>query len=296
MKNIEEWVNNAENNYQKTFRQVIHLILLAISRDESLSQTLIIKGGVVLSLAYGSDRYTTDLDLSSLDNMEKLSKQDLETKLSKSLRAVVALSEYKLELAVQSIKYLPKDPTKVKFPAYKAKIGYADSTNNGALKRLEAKQSSDVVELDISFNEGVSVSDTENFHLVGRRNVLCYTLEQLMAEKLRSTLQQSVRNRTRRQDIFDIYYLLSQESEILYTNKSMDIILEKLFKSSKDKGLEKYLNQEGMRDPDIKVRSLFDFDTLLLEIDIETDLSPEDMYQVVQDYFEALPWDKYVTA
>lgn len=296
MKNIEEWIDSAEDNNQKAFRQVIHLILLAISRDESLSQTLIIKGGIVLSLAYGSDRYTTDLDLSSLDNMEKLSKEDLETKLSKSIKAVVALSEYKLELAVQSIKYLPKDPTKVKFPAYKAKIGYADSTNDGAVKRLKAKQAVDIVELDISFNEGVSVSDTENFHLVGRRNVMCYTLEQLMAEKFRSILQQSVRNRTRRQDIFDIYYLLGQESGILYTNSSMDTILEKLFKSSKGKGLEKYLNQEGMRDEDIKLRSLVDFDTLLLEIDIDTDHSPEDMYQIVQGYFEALPWGEHITA
>ena len=41
------------------------------------------KGGIVLSLAYGSERYTTDLDLSSLDNMEVLSKEDLELKLSK---------------------------------------------------------------------------------------------------------------------------------------------------------------------------------------------------------------------
>lgn len=296
MKNIEEWISSAESNDQKVFRQVIHLILLAISRDESLSQTLIIKGGIVLSLAYGSDRYTTDLDLSSLENMEKLSKEDLETKLNNSIIAVVALSEYKLELAVQSIKYLPKNPTKVKFPAYKAKIGYADSRNNGAVKRLRAKQAVNIVELDISFNEGVSVSDTENFHLVGRRNVLCYTLEQLMAEKFRSVLQQSVRNRTRRQDIFDIHYLLGQESEILYTNNSMNTILEKLFKSSKGKGLEKYLNQEGMRDADIKSRSLVDFDTLLLEIDIDTDQSPEEMYQIVQDYFEALPWGEYITA
>lgn len=294
MKNIEEWINRAENHDQKVFRQVIHLILLAISRDDSLSQTLIIKGGIVLSLAYGSDRYTTDLDLSSLDNMEKLSKEDLEAKLSKNIKAVVALSDYKLELIVQSIKYLPKDPTKVKFPAYKAKIGYADSTNHGALKRLEAKQSPNIVELDISFNEGVSVSDTENFHLVGRRNVLCYTLEQLMAEKYRSILQQTVRNRNRRQDIFDIYYLLGQEADILCTKNSRETILEKLFKSSKGKGIEKHLKREGMRDEDIKFRSLSDFDTLLLEIDIDIEQSPEDMYQVVQDYFEALPWDDYV--
>ncbi|WP_201581404.1 nucleotidyl transferase AbiEii/AbiGii toxin family protein [Psychrobacter glacincola] len=34
---------------------------MAISRDKFLSQNLVIKGGIVLSLAYGSERYTTDL-------------------------------------------------------------------------------------------------------------------------------------------------------------------------------------------------------------------------------------------
>lgn len=291
MKNIEEWIDRAENDDEKRFRQAIHLILLAVSRDKVLSQNLVIKGGIVLSLAYGSERYTTDLDLSSLDNMEVLSKEELESKLSKQIKAVVALNDYNLKLLVHSIKYMPKDPSKVKFPAYKARIGYADSTNQKAVKRLDNKQSTHIVELDISFNESVSVSDTENFKLTNRLNVLCYSLEQLVAEKYRSLLQQVVRTRSRRQDIFDIHYLLNQEASLLYSNETKKTVLNKLIKCSERKGIEEYLNQFGMRDEEIKRLSLEDFHTLSLEIDIDTELSPEDMYTVVQDYFESLPWN-----
>ncbi len=46
-----------------------------------------------------------------------------------------------------------------------------------------------------------------------------------------------------------------------------------------------------MRDEEIKRLSLEDFHTLSLEIDIDTEVLPEDMYTVVQDYFESLPWN-----
>jgi|TARA_R110000765_G_scaffold210957_2_gene316079 hypothetical protein len=291
MKNIEEWIDRAENDDEKKFRQAIHLILLAVSRDKVLSQNLVIKGGIVLSLAYGSERYTTDLDLSALDNMEVLSKEELELKLGRQITAVVALSDYNLKLLVHSIKYMPKDPSKVKFPAYKAKIGYADSTNQNAIKRLDNKQSSKIIDLDISFNESVSVSDTENFKLTDRLNVLCYSLEQLVAEKYRSILQQVVRTRSRRQDVFDIHYLLNQEASLLYSNETKKTVLEKLIKCSERKGIEAYLNQSGMRDEEIKRLSLEDFHTLSLEIDIDIEVSPDDMYTVVQEYFESLPWN-----
>ena len=291
MKNIEEWIDRAENDDEKKFRQAIHLILLAVSRDKVLSQNLVIKGGIVLSLAYGSERYTTDLDLSALDNMEVLSKEELELKLGKQITAVVALSDYNLKLLVHSIKYMPKDPSKVKFPAYKAKIGYADSTNQNAIKRLDNKQSSKIIDLDISFNESVSVSDTENFKLTDRLNVLCYSLEQLVAEKYRSILQQVVRTRSRRQDVFDIHYLLNQEASLLYSNETKKTVLDKLIKCSERKGIEAYLNQSGMRDEEIKRLSLEDFHTLSLEIDIDIEVSPDDMYTVVQEYFESLPWN-----
>lgn len=291
MKNIEEWIDRAENDDEKKFRQAIHLILLAVSRDKVLSQNLVIKGGIVLSLAYGSERYTTDLDLSALDNMEVLSKEELELKLGRQITAVVALSDYNLKLLVHSIKYMPKDPSKVKFPAYKAKIGYADSTNQNAIKRLDNKQSSKIIDLDISFNESVSVSDTENFKLTDRLNVLCYSLEQLVAEKYRSILQQVVRTRSRRQDVFDIHYLLNQEASLLYSNETKKTVLDKLIKCSERKGIEAYLNQSGMRDEEIKRLSLEDFHTLSLEIDIDIEVSPDGMYTVVQEYFESLPWN-----
>lgn len=59
MKKIEEWIDQANGKNEKDFRQVIHMILVAISRDKNLSHTLVIKGGIVMSLVYGGDRYTS---------------------------------------------------------------------------------------------------------------------------------------------------------------------------------------------------------------------------------------------
>ncbi|HAG1192601.1 TPA: nucleotidyl transferase AbiEii/AbiGii toxin family protein [Salmonella enterica] len=292
MENIDAWVNRAKNNEDQKLRQAIHLILLAISRDKSLSQTLALKGGLMLAIVYSSDRYTSDIDLSLLENAQKMSKESLQDTLEKQLKAVVAISNYDLELMVQSIQDRPKrNPTKATFPAYKLKIGYADIKKPNAVKQLKNKQSANIIEIDVSFNESVSVYDIECFKLEGKYNVLCYTLEQLVAEKYRSVLQQEVRNRNRRQDIYDLYYLLDCEIDSLSTDETKKTVLNKLLKSASGRGIDDYLHSKAMQDEAIKTRSLEDFNTLLQEIDIKPDASSHEMYDKVKKYFESLPWN-----
>ena len=74
------------------------------------------------------------------------------------------------------------------------------------------------------------------------------------------------------------------------TAEQKKTVLDKLIKCSEGKRIEAYLNQFGMRDKEIKNLSLKDFHTLSLEMDVDMEIPPEDMYIVVQDYFESLPW------
>ena len=60
---ISEWANQVPE--QKAFRQAVHTILTAISGTPSLQETMIMKGGILLALAYESSRYTTDIDFST---------------------------------------------------------------------------------------------------------------------------------------------------------------------------------------------------------------------------------------
>ena len=60
---IEIWVN--ERPEHKTFREVVHTILYAISSTKDLQGLMVMKGGILLALGYESTRFTTDIDFSS---------------------------------------------------------------------------------------------------------------------------------------------------------------------------------------------------------------------------------------
>lgn len=289
MKKIEEWIAEANSPDEEKFRQVIHMLLEAIARDSNLSRTLIIKGGIVMSLIHGGGRYTSDLDASSLDKPSDLTQEKLNTILSKQLKAVVATSKYNLDLKIHSIK--PQSTKKISeasFPAYQVNIGYADRSKPKEIKHLDANNSTHVVRIDVSFNESVTIEDVEAFSLNGKRNVLRYTLEQMMAEKYRSLLQQPIRNRNRRQDVFDIYHLTQEYKDHLNNPDVKALVLDKLIKSAKGKKIGEYLHRKAMADPEIKERSLKDVGTLKQEIEIKHDYAA--MYITVSEYFESLPW------
>ena len=85
-------------------------------------------------------------------------------------------------------------------------IGYAPRSNPSALKRLMAKQSPMIVEIDYSYNE--AVLDIDLLSLSNGESLQVYSQINLMAEKYRSLLQQPIRRRNRRQDIYDLALLL----------------------------------------------------------------------------------------
>lgn len=157
------------------------------------------------------------------------------------------------------------------------------------MKRLQEKQSPSIVDIDISFNESVTILDTECFELGQGRNVLHYSLEQIMAEKYRGLLQQPVRKRTRRQDVYDIYFLLENYSDHFQKDETKKIVLAKLKKSSENKGIDEYLHQNGILDESIKQMAFQDFETLELEIDIEK-VEFDVMFGELSSYFQSLPW------
>jgi predicted nucleotidyltransferase component of viral defense system len=110
-------------------------------------------------------------------------------------------------------------------------------------------------------------------------------LTDLVAEKLRAMLQQSVRDRVRRQDAYDLYHLLNRRE--LRSAAGRREVLASLQAKAAARNLP--VGIESLRDAEIRRRSQAEYAQLTGEI--SGDLPEfEVVYATVQQYFESLPW------
>jgi predicted nucleotidyltransferase component of viral defense system len=275
--NIEEWVK-AGSEDRKHFRQAVHTILFAIAESEYLKPKMIIKGGMLLGIRYNSDRFTEDIDFST---SKKYSEIDNE-----------AFDElpYGIKCLVQSLKVQPKKYIEsATFPSLKLKVGYAHTSNDRNISRLNAKNCTNTVKIDYSFNEVTHKID--DLIIDDEEGILAYGFEDLFAEKLRSIHQQVVRNRSRRQDIYDLHYLI-KNTEPPSEEEKMNI-LRFLFDKSQERLPDGMLHINSLEDEDIKKCSSEDYHLLAAEIEGELP-NFEDAYAVVNDFYKSLPWGAYV--
>ena len=100
-------------------------------------------------------------------------------------------------------------------------------------------------------------------------------------------MQQAVRNRQRRQDVYDLYLLI--ESREYSSDES---VRSKILHSLKEKAAARQLviDQDSMRNPEIIRRSRQDYS--LLKSEIEGTLPEfDESYEMVKSFYEDLPWD-----
>lgn len=283
---ISEWVNEVKENepVYKT-RQVVEIVLNAIGMDDDLSKSLYLKGGTLLAIAFKSERVTADVDFSCvIEDHEKFS-ADLKGILDQSMeRASVKLGYLDLICKVQTIKKLPKPSTfpDASYPAIKVKVAFALRGSSNEKKILDGR-SPDIIELDISFNEQITafqklILDDVMVH------IKAYSIIDLIAEKYRAIIQQPSRNRTRRQDVYDIAFLLKN-------NSRADIDEEKLLKAIMIKANSRNLKIHRLilGDEEIKNRSQKEWNTLQEELSEKLPDFEED-YEIVRNFFEALNW------
>ena len=206
---VRAWVEHARPDpvaYRR--RQAIEVILNAIARTADFNKALFLKGGILLGLAYDSPRQTVDIDLSTSLAMERDIDERLRTALDPALKQAAANLGYDaLALKVQAINYQPKDVMRAKFPALEMAVGYAPRSTLQE-RALRDGRASEVIRVDISFNE--HLGHMQILELTGGNQLYAYGLAELMAEKYRAMLQQVVRNRSRRQDVFDLDLLISE--------------------------------------------------------------------------------------
>ena len=263
------------------------VILHAIAGTPSLRESLYLKGGTLMGLAYNSPRQTADMDFSYApfgnpgDDTEDSLKSDFNGALT---RTAARLGFADLVMRVQSVRRQPRNYPDGKFPALKFKIAYARRGTEQETK-LNNRNATDVVPLDISFNE--RVGDPQELRISDEESLLSYSLIDLVAEKYRALLQQGVRKRNRRQDVYDLEFLLRHYRDGL--NQLSPQILGAFIEKCESRDLSPC--PESIDAPEVRERASAGWRTL------EQDLGPEEplpdfdpCFENVASFYRQLPW------
>ena len=284
---IEEWIKRVQHDPQQYLeRQVTEIILSAVGAMSPYGEKLFLKGGILMGIVYSSTRQTADIDFTAGFNAQKGIEEELKSQLDTNLqRFSTRLGYPNIVCCVQTIKPQPrkKDFEQFSAPQLQLKIAYAQR-DTSEHQRLKQGKCSNVIKLELSFNE--PVSDIEIVKMSDSVSLSAYSIIDIIAEKFRALIQQPKRNRTRRQDLYDINFLINNYP-LSYEDK--DNILKTLLKKAYKR--EIYPNIDSLTNEDVKSYTAAEWESLSLEVE---DLPPfEDTYKDVEAFYRSLPWKNY---
>lgn len=282
---VPAWVERARNDpvaYRS--RQATEIILTAIAASAPLSENLCLKGGVLMGLVYDSPRQTTDIDLSTWFAPTQENAGTIEKTLNQAFPAIAAKLGYAgLALQVHSVEVEPRRyGFDAEFPALKLKIAHA-MTGTPAHAAMLARRAADIVEVDISFNE--PLTSLQVLEMTGGDELCAYSLTDLMAEKYRAMLQQVIRNRSRRQDVYDLDRLIQDYSSDAEGRASV-------FSAFIEKCAARHITpvRTSLDDPEVRRRSGADWNSLSLEVGALPEF--EACFDRVRAFYLSLPWEE----
>ena len=279
---LPAWVESAPDR-QRNFREAVHIILTAIGTSTALRSKMIMKGGMLMAIRYDSSRFTKDADFSTHDRYAKGDDIALLNELDHQITTANERLPYDTMCRRQRTEMDPVPPEENDFPGMKLSIGYAPRSNKRQLDRLLNGQSPNVVEIDHSYNE--AIFDVEVLRLTDGDAISAYSFTNLIAEKLRSLLQQPVRKRNREQDVYDLHLLIGMEHPL--TPEERHHLVKLITDSCAARNIT--VDARALRNPE--VRAMAEKGYANLQPTIEGQLSPfNEAYAIVQDFFEALPW------
>lgn len=281
--NIPEWVRNSPKG-DEGFREAVHIILETIATDARLSELLCLKGGILMALHYESQRHTTDIDFSTEKAFSTDAEDEIKELIETRLAEAADRMAYDTECRLQRWKVQPgRDKT---FVTIQMKIGYA-TRNSREHERLLRGSAARTVSIDYSYLE--SIPQFEEISLGSDGVLRVYAIQTLVAEKIRSLLQQPIRGRNRRQDVFDLHHLLNTRPE-LYSQEYKETVLRAIIVKCEDR--EVPVDQNAFDNPEIHDMALADYHSM--DDEVEGDLPDfEVAFTQIKDYFRQLPWSQF---
>ena len=214
----------------------------AIYSLDGWKDELIFKGGTCLRKCYIEDyRFSEDLDFTSVDAKFELSNKLL------SLLSVEINKQAEIRTHVDSLKQLNFNDT---LTGYEAKIKFWGSEHPSSQEPPSQDRWTTSIKLEIILFEKIMFeaekrkiihpySDSE---IVSDTSAVCYSIEEVITEKLRSLIQRAY---TAPRDYFDIWYLV-QHKENLDWDKINRAFQEKVrFKNLSYRNYEELLTEEA---------------------------------------------------
>lgn len=280
--NVIDWVDKAKFDPVKhRQRQLTEILLHAIAFTPLLNESLYLKGGILMNLVYESPRATGDVDFTTTADPEELSARIAEVLDTGLTRASAALGYVDLVCRVQTVKEQPRNFTDSRFPALRVTIGSAQRGTNEE-KRLEEGQAPQILQMDINFREPVEFLD--RIILDETRQIESYSLVEIVAEKLRALLQQPVRNRNRRQDVYDLAFLI--ERFTLDADECAEVLrMLRLKAEARDIAPDR----ASLSDPKVAARARAEWGTMQQELE-EPLPDFDERFSVVKTFYKSLPW------
>ncbi|WP_374634453.1 nucleotidyl transferase AbiEii/AbiGii toxin family protein [Ferrovibrio sp.] len=262
-------------------RQATEIILDAMAHTDGLRERVFLKGGTLMGLLYGSPRQTGDLDFSTdikaADLPGTFFRAELEPQF---LTSAIRLGMPDILVNVQSVTHKPRKDgfAEKRFPAFEIKFGYA-LRGGPEERRLQERQATTVIAADISFNEPIGATQPVRLGMDGSI-IMVYSLLDLVAEKFRAYLQQIHRQRSRRQDIYDLHYLL----------RTYDVDKAALLALIREKCMARDIspNRNSLIEPGLMQNAQKEWNTMKLEIGDLPDFKT--CFEPVNAFYRSLPW------
>lgn len=171
---------------------ILSWVLFGISKHEQLSKTIVFKGGTVLKKVYFEGyRFSEDLDFTLL-NTEILNEQ-----IFVWFKEVFETIKDEANIPLEIVDNNEYDDGGINF--YISYIGPLGGQGNNKRVKVDISRSEQLVFKPAMNDAFTGYSDLEAHKL------LCYTLEEVLVEKMRSVMQRMVAR-----DFYDIWYLLEE--------------------------------------------------------------------------------------
>lgn len=233
---------------------ILSWILQGIAQHEQLSRAIVFKGGTVLKKVYFADyRFSEDLDFTLISS--EISNEQIFKWFSEVFNYIGDEANITLEII---------DNNEHEDGGINFYISYVGPLGGlGANKRIKVdiSRSETMVFQPVMQNVILGYSDQKDHQL------LCYPLEEVLVEKLRSVMQ-----RMQARDFYDIWYLL------VVNNMDVDFFIGEFKVKCESKGINpaEFHEKLGQRIPQYKgrweksmadqIHDLPDFDTVLREV------------------------------
>lgn len=233
---------------------VLSWILEGVAHHERLSKAVAFKGGTVLKKIYFEDyRYSEDLDFTLLD--DTITNKKIFEWFGEIFERVKEEANIPLEIVNDN----EHEDGGINF--YIGYTGPLGGQGNHKRVKVDISRSEKLEFEPVMKNVFVGYSDIEEHQL------LCYRLEEVLVEKLRSVMQ-----RVQARDFYDIWYLLEQhkmETEFYVTEFANKCAGKKLNPADFSKKLVERLPQYKGRwrnSLSAQIRNLPDFDRVEREV------------------------------